>query len=447
MSYGMTTEGYVPKTYEVIVGELQDEMRAEFGANIDVSENSVLGVLIAVQAEREAEAQEQLQALDSSRDPDNAEDTALDALCALTGTVRYSATYSSVALLIIGQAATEVDSGNVASTSDTEIRFATTEDATLVEATAWAPATVYAIGAIRSNGGNLYYCFDAGTSAGSGGPTSELSSIADGTCIWKFLGNGTAYDSVTALAEDTGPLIAASGTITQVETPVAGWASVYNLLDADLGRNRETNAELRVRRVEELDARASATDDAVRVAVLAVEGVTSCYVFPNEEDTIDADGVPAHSFETVVLGGDGEEIAEAILANKPVGIKAYGDETETLTDSQGFDKVIGYSRPTEKTIYFTVTLTYDEDVYPLDGDDQVAAAVVAFGDTFGMGKDVYASALKAKCFEVAGVLGVTTGYIGTSASPVAETTIANGPRDLAVFDTSRVVVNSSAVAP
>lgn len=54
-------------------------------------------------------------------------------------------------------------------------------------ATAWAGSTVYAIGAKRSNGGNIYRVLTAGTSASSGGPTGTGSSITDGTVVWEYL--------------------------------------------------------------------------------------------------------------------------------------------------------------------------------------------------------------------------------------------------------------------
>lgn len=52
---------------------------------------------------------------------------------------------------------------------------------------AWFASTTYALGDVRSNGGNAYQCIGAGTSAGSGGPTGTNASIVDGTVTWKYL--------------------------------------------------------------------------------------------------------------------------------------------------------------------------------------------------------------------------------------------------------------------
>ncbi len=53
--------------------------------------------------------------------------------------------------------------------------------------TAWAASTAYTVGQRRLNGGNAYECITAGTSAGSGGPTTTVADITDGTAHWKYL--------------------------------------------------------------------------------------------------------------------------------------------------------------------------------------------------------------------------------------------------------------------
>lgn len=47
---------------------------------------------------------------------------------------------------------------------------------------AWLPNTAYALGTLVQNGGIVYYCYTAGTSAGSGGPTGGGGT--DGTVYW-----------------------------------------------------------------------------------------------------------------------------------------------------------------------------------------------------------------------------------------------------------------------
>jgi hypothetical protein len=52
----------------------------------------------------------------------------------------------------------------------------------------WQAATAYALNQQVDNGGNVYKCTTAGTSAGSGGPTGTGSGITDNTAVWQYLG-------------------------------------------------------------------------------------------------------------------------------------------------------------------------------------------------------------------------------------------------------------------
>ena len=53
---------------------------------------------------------------------------------------------------------------------------------------AWAGSTAYQLNQHVSNGGNVYICTTAGTSAGSGGPTGTGTGITDGSCVWSYVG-------------------------------------------------------------------------------------------------------------------------------------------------------------------------------------------------------------------------------------------------------------------
>lgn len=53
---------------------------------------------------------------------------------------------------------------------------------------AWAGTTGYTVGQRVSNGGSVYQCITAGTSASSGGPTGTSTDITDGTAHWAYVG-------------------------------------------------------------------------------------------------------------------------------------------------------------------------------------------------------------------------------------------------------------------
>lgn len=51
----------------------------------------------------------------------------------------------------------------------------------------WAPATLYAVGALVVNAGNVYVCTTTGTSAASGGPVGNGAAIADNGVVWAYV--------------------------------------------------------------------------------------------------------------------------------------------------------------------------------------------------------------------------------------------------------------------
>lgn len=52
----------------------------------------------------------------------------------------------------------------------------------------WTASKAYVVGRQVHNGGNVYRCTTAGTSASSGGPTGTGTGINDGTAVWSYLG-------------------------------------------------------------------------------------------------------------------------------------------------------------------------------------------------------------------------------------------------------------------
>lgn len=445
MSYGVTADGFVTKSLEVIKAEIEDDFKAKFGNEIDLSPQEPFGQLVGIMAEREAALWDLAQATYAAAYPDSAEGDALVEVCAITGTVPLPPTKSTVVGTLTGTPTTIVPEGSVASVQNAGTRFATLADATIAALTAWAGLTSYSLGARRTNGGNVYVCIATGTSAASGGPTTEDDDITDGTAHWRFLGSGTGAVDVEMEAEDYGPKVANSGTLNVIETAVAGWAGVINVLDADPGRDAETDTALRLRRLAELDAAGSATVESIRSELLKVDDVDEALVFENPTDTTDGDGLPPHSIECVVRDGDADDIRAAIFASKAAGIQTYGGVTGTVEDSQGFSHEIDFSRPTEKDVYLEVDVTIDPDTFSADGVDQIKAAIVEFADAeYQIGDDVIHSKLDLPIWEkVSGILDVTEIRLGFTASPTGTANLAIGTRELALMDTSRIVVTTT----
>lgn len=88
-----------------------------------------------------------------------------------------------------------------------------------------------------------------------------------------------AIASATALT--TGPIFCPAGTLTVIDTPVAGWTSVNNPLDAVTGRNIEEDTEALERRTLLLAANANGPTEAIVEDVLQVPFVSAALGFEN----------------------------------------------------------------------------------------------------------------------------------------------------------------------
>ena len=113
--------------------------------------------------------------------------------------------------------------------------FQTTDVGRLItvghQATAWAASTAYALKAIARNSGNVYQCIKAGTSEGSGGPSSEGDEIVDNTVTWKFLRDGGiqwGYGTIASRASTTVITVditeALGGTTAETKWKLGAWS-------------------------------------------------------------------------------------------------------------------------------------------------------------------------------------------------------------------------------
>jgi len=266
---------------------------------------------------------------------------------------------------------------------------------------------------------------------------------------------------VECTATDNGPQIINSGTLTEIDTPVAGLNSVTNASDGVLGRNIETDAAYRIRLADRKSSTDAGTPAGIKEAILAtnIDGATTIveHVTVKENETMAVvAGRPAKSFETYVYQTAGatsldSTIAQAVLDAKPAGIETHGTISETATDVNGDSRTVEFSRVTDISIYTKVDIT-ELSSYPIDGDDQVKAAIISYGDALGVGVDVNIAQLQAAI--VTNVVGIDTieVYIDDTAPPTANPIYqvnididdgTGGAVEVSTWDTGDIVVTSS----
>lgn len=445
--FGVTPDGFNTKTRDQIRTEYETDLRFEFSKSLPLGDKTALGHIIGLLANSLGELWEIAEQAFSMMDPDKASKALLRALCLLTGTTARGATASVVLETLCGDDGTLVPAGTVISTDSTGKRFELLADATIVLLDDWTAATPYAVDDEVTNSANAYRCITAGVSAGSGGPTTTASDITDGAAHWVYLGQGVGTVDTVVASSDTGPVFAAAGDLTVIETPVGGLNTARNLLDAKLGEAEQTDQALRLSREADLARAGTGTPEAVRQALLDVTGVTNVTVFFNLTDTTDGDGVPPHAAECLVQGGDDQDIWDCLWANVPLGIVTYGTEVGTVVDSQSRNQTMRFSRPEEIPIYIDVDVVKIAKLFPADGEAEIKEAIAEFGDAAESGDDVVSRHLGAQAFKVTGVKDAPVCRIGIAPSPTLETTIVITDRQLAVYDTTRITVNLSDADP
>jgi len=251
-------------------------------------------------------------------------------------------------------------------------------------------------------------------------------------------------------AENFGPISVAANTVTQIISTQTGWEEVNNIVDGAIGRNLETDEELRLRYDTGVFRIGAATLPSIKANLEQnIVGIQNVEVFENEDDVTDSDGRPPHSIEVVAYGGDPQEIGNQIWLTKAAGIDTYGSVSITITDSTGYAHIINFNRPTPIFAWVNVTIDlYDEEIFPDTGVQQIQAVVVQTGNNFGIGKDIIIQRFLGPIYaNVPGIANVTitvaiTSDPNTVPSPGAygSANIAISSRELSQFDLTRVSV-------
>lgn len=319
--WGLSHAGFKPKDFTTIKEELEKTLKSEVDPYLHFGPGSVAGVLVGIIANQSRQVWEALAGLYHSLQPDTASGRALDALCSLTGTYRRKASFSRAKAKLTLDAHTSLKAGARIKTIAGDF-FQTTADVT----------------------------------NNSSGPSQ---------C------------EVELLAEVTGPKLTYAGSKTTIMTPVAGWSSASVSNTTYIGRNDETDEELRVRRIAELRSLGASTLDAMRSRLLHIDGVEAVHIKEGE-----------HTFEVIVKGGEESVIARTIWVAKPLGTKSEGSIVRTVTDDFKQDRIVKFSRPKLIQLSLHVNLKVKKKL----DDPSIKTALTEFSRKhFKLGTEIYPS--------------------------------------------------------
>lgn len=272
-------------TYPEVLAALQDAMRSIYGSDINLDSDSQDGQMVAVFAQAIYDTQQSCVATYNSFSPTTAQGAGLSSVVKINGLARHIPSNSQANLTLVGVGGTVITNGIVGDN--------------LNLGTKWAlPASV----------------------------TIPLS----GSII------------VTATCTEVGSTSAAANTLVQILTPTFGWQSATNVAPSTVGEPTEDDATLRQRQSTSVSLAALTNLESIYAEIANVPAVTRLFVYENDTDVTDGNGIPAHSICAVVYGGDAMDIATAIALKKAPGTGTYGSTSEVIIDPHGVADTIRF---------------------------------------------------------------------------------------------------------
>ncbi|WP_408956241.1 baseplate J/gp47 family protein [Natroniella sp. ANB-PHB2] len=228
------------------------------------------------------------------------------------------------------------------------------------------------------------------------------------------------------------------GRITEIVNPISGLDNVTNEVGTAGGTDLETEREFRERYKDSTDKSGGSTTSSIRATILEETEASACIVLENFKDE-EKDGLPPKSYKPIVLGGDDQEIAEAIFSVGAGGIQSFGEITRTVIDNTGLEKKRSFSRATRVDIYAEMTLTtnieFSEDYF-----DVIEANIANYINGLSINDDVsYSRIISLAYQDTAGILDVEL-YIDTSPDPQLQESIEIAFDEVARIDEENIEV-------
>ena len=469
--YGLTAEGFKQKRLADIIQSMNSRIADQLGVQISTDANSVFGQLVGVFSYEIADLWEQTAQVYGAMYPHTASGVSLDNASALAGITPISAEKTTVICTCYGTDGTSIPYGaQISSASNSNIVFQNTETSAVISSASACDVgvTLEEVDAVTYivtiDGTPHSYTADGTetiaqvlTALGSG--ITEVNASVENDVLELVESNQENTFSVSISADltfehigspvtfectQTGAITPAIGDLTDIVTTYAGWDSVSNNVSANTGREAESDTALRQRWNNSLYARSMGMTDSIASALVTLNGVTSAFVYENDQDTTDADGRPPHSIEAVVNGGEPDEIALTIWQKKSAGIDTYGSQTVSINDSQGFPHTINFNRPLVIPIYLDITVTeYPEEALPPNAQAMITEAVLNYGNSLTVGNDVILQRFMGAIYQACAGIGYITVTASTDGITYSSTNISVDARHVAVFDLSRIQVTIS----
>lgn len=382
----------------------QVELYREIDPKWDLDPSTPDGLKIAHDAEVFGALDQVLFQAYASKDPQSATGLDLDIIAFINNVVRAQGARSTVTLKLVGIPGTIIDRGSRVSSRTTGARWVTEQGVT-----------------IDANG----------------------------------------QITVNAYSESVGMIEAGTGTITQIVDTVGGWTGVTNEEPAIVGREQETDAELRLRRAAQVGRVGASQIDSILGAIYGVQDVRHVKVHENDTGEVNDIGLPAHSVCILVDGGLDEDIAQEIYYKRNPGTFQFQEATTTPVNvsvtSEMFpenSQEIKFARPDYVDAEIVIVVSNDGTL-PDNASDLIKEAIMDFtsGELvpseygfkkagFGIGESVPISTMMTPVNKVIGAYG-NSHIVSLTITGETGGVLEINPFQLARFSSDNIAVNIS----
>lgn len=300
----LTEKGLIVPDTSDIKQQVEEEFKDALGNDLNLDASTPQGRLIEAETLGRIETLRINAAIANCFNPNSSFGIFLDALSALTGCYRKNSTQTVVVAKLGGVPGTEIPAGSEASNSNDDI-FVLINDVVIGE---------------------------------------------DGEC-----------DGIFA-SKDFGSIPCSAGDLSVVRTTVIGWETVTNPLDGILGAEKESDYDLKRRRLNTLYNGRSFLGD-VKSKLANVENIQSFCIYHNyrsRNQTYKGVTLKPHSLYVCAYGGADEDIAMALYMTNSAGCDYSGDTTVMVTDpwtEQEYE--VAFDRPNEVEIDVKVYVKVD----------------------------------------------------------------------------------------
>ncbi|UEC23849.1 baseplate J/gp47 family protein [Pasteurella canis] len=276
----------------------------------------------------------------------------------------------------------------------------------------------------------------------TGDPYAEINSliVSDTNKVrWvldqKVTLNESGSARVDFRSEELGAFSLNANTQLTIETITLGLNSVTTSVDAEIGIEEETDSQLRQRFAKSRAKNATNSAEAIEGGIGDLADVKQVIVLENNTSQTDNIGIPSHSINVVVEGGNETDIAQVIYKNKGAGIGLQGQTSVNLMIN-GKQRTIKFDKATPVDVHISMTLVRYEDFTEIDKDE---VKRMLSNVKFKIGEDVSLSRLYSPINTVGG-FWVKSLKIGRSSGALNAENIIIQPRELARIQRANIQI-------